>query len=242
MVFLCSKQEGKIHQKKPKMSYHSQAVLKTGLCLGPDNGILTWKLVSFFPIILVSLIKEMASLHRSCFSRGYHRDICHHRPLGIYGSLSLSLSKRQKGKGQMKPNPAAGPYSCAKQQCQGLLCQPQVSWWVDTTGCSAMKKHDLVSQSHETTRIHAALVQWHQAGFGGSPSAPSALVQLPEFSSLVAWWLWKIQSPFISRRKSPSDLLQIICHALRITNLFHFKRGHRGSLQARERFSPRKIS
>lgn len=68
---------------------------------------------------------------------------------------------------------------------------------VDATGCSAMKKCDLVSQSH--MRPPESGLYWcsdTRVGFGGSPNAPSALGQLPDFSSLGAWWLWKIQSPF----------------------------------------------
>lgn len=79
---------------------------------------------------------------------------------------------------------------------------------------------------------------------------PPALLQATDMSQTagetsVPWvrgGFGKTQSLFTSRRKSPSDLLQIIRHALRITNLFHLKRGQRGSLQAREHFSPRKIS
>lgn len=143
------------------MNSHPQAVLKTGLCLGCDNGVLTWKLISFFPMILVSLIKEVASLHRCCLPGGYHCDICHHMSLGSYGSFCLSPSQK-------------GPDENLWQSRSILLCKTAVSGipelasdelMVDTAGCSATQKCDLVSQSHETARISTALVQWHQGWF-----------------------------------------------------------------------------
>lgn len=88
------------------MNCHPQAVLKTGFSLRPDNGVLTWKVVSFFPKILVSLIKEMTSLHRSCFTGGYHCDICRQKTLGIHRSFFLSPSQKdRKEKVRLNPNP-----------------------------------------------------------------------------------------------------------------------------------------
>lgn len=51
-----------------------------------------------FPTILVSLIKETASVHKSCFSGGYHCNICCHKPLGIHRSLSQSFSQKDEKK------------------------------------------------------------------------------------------------------------------------------------------------
>lgn len=246
---LCGKTKQIKTNKQTNLSI--QAVLKTCLHLGPEEGFFDPNSCVIFPTILVSLIKETASVHKSCFSGGYHYNICCHKPLGIHSSLSVSLSQKDK---KIKGRESL---SCCRTV---FLCKTAVSGVATSTSGKLTGQCCRVQSREETWSCipnHVATRAQHCTGTAtlvplleGSPSAPPARFLHTDMSQTAgetsAPWVCgdfgKTQSLCACRRKSPSDLLQIIHHALRITNLFHLKRGQRGSLLAREHFSLRKIS
>lgn len=93
----------------------------------------------------------------------------------------------------MKPYPAAGPYSCAKQPCRRWPHSPRTCWQVGAGECRAMKKCKLASQCQPATGVSAAVMQLHQCWFWRAlPELPPALLQATDMSqtageTLVPW-------------------------------------------------------
>lgn len=218
----------------------------------PQDMLLSWtcrnvfdpKPCLFFPTILVSLIKETTSVHKFCFSGSFHYNICCHKPLGIHRSLSLCLSLSQT---QMKSYPTIRLSLCAKERCGSVKGCHQMSWQAGATQCSAGRRCGLASQSHADSRAQ------HCTGASPgeiSPSAPYCSISshrhasnhLWDFSSLGAWWLWKNIISIHEQEKITKWFVTNYSPCSKNNQLISFKRGQRGSLQAREHFSPRKIS
>lgn len=133
----------------------------------PQDMLLSWtcrnvfdpKPCLFFPTILVSLIKETTSVHKFCFSGGFHYNICCHKPLGIHRSLSLCLSLSQT---QMKSYPTIRLSLCAKS---GVVVSRVAIRWADRlVQHSAVLVGDVAlhPKAMQTAELSAALVQLHQ--------------------------------------------------------------------------------
>lgn len=101
----------------------------------PQDMLLSWtcknvfdpKPCLFFPTILVSLIKETTSVHKFCFSGGFHYNICCHKPLGIHRSLSLCLSLSNSDE-ILSHYKAVSLCKRVVWQCQGLPSDERTGW------------------------------------------------------------------------------------------------------------------